>query len=113
MKIDAHRAVAFKANDRDYLLCYDVNALCVLEERTGRPAPTIFRELADEDKLTISAVRSVLWAGLQRYHADEFTDIAKVGDLVADAGGIGGVVEKISDALIAGAMRPTAPLAAA
>lgn len=72
--------VDFEVGGRVRTLRYGLNALCNLEQQTGRKALEIFRSL-DGDQMEIRVFRSVVQAGLSEKLTAE-----DVGDLIDEVG---------------------------
>lgn len=76
--------VALKAGDRDYMLSYSVNSLCELEDELELPIASIVTTMQTPDKLRMTFVRALVWAGLQDHHDD--VSIKDAGLIIGDAG---------------------------
>lgn len=92
--------VDFQAGDKTYTLRYSNNALCQLEEAMGKTIIEISNELAswakEPDKVSLSTVRKVFWAGLG---GGKKMTLEAAGDIIDEAGGLSVVMEAISKAL--------------
>jgi hypothetical protein len=77
--------VGFEAGGESYTLRYSIDALCELEAAAGMGTPAIARVLADEDKLSLTLLRQIMWAGLRDHHPD--VDLKAAGELIVLAGG--------------------------
>lgn len=91
------RVVEMRVGETAYKLLYNINTLCDIEEASGKSFPKFAAELSDPEKLSLRSVRIMLWAGLQA-HQPGIT-IEDAGDIIATAGGILPVFEKVSEAL--------------
>lgn len=92
-----HRGtVSLQAGDRTYTLSFSVNALCELEDRTGRTIQELANALNATEGVSIKMVRDLVWGALRDHHGD--TDIAAVGEIM-DAAGLQNVVEAVGKAL--------------
>lgn len=80
--------IDFEAQGKVFTLRYGFNALCSLEQQTGRKALEIFRSLNGDD-LDLRMFRTVVKIGLGGKLADE-----KVGDIIDDVG-----IKRIADLL--------------
>ncbi len=107
-----HRGeVEIEAGDKTYVLRYSVDALCRLEAATGRGIPSLAGELGDPERVTVTLLRQVLWAGISCDGKSLMLDEA--GELIPLAGGLGPVMAKVSEALslafpeASGTARPT------
>lgn len=77
--------VGVEVNGKRYILKPTFNALCDLEELTGQT----FGEIAVKaGKGSAVAVRQLVWAYLQEYHAEEITTVKDAGRWILDAGGL-------------------------
>ncbi len=79
-------------NGKDYPLRFSVNALCCLEEKTGKG-------LSDMQSGQLSCLRGLLWCGL-REHFPEYA-LEDAGDLIDRHLQNGGTLEDLSQALAA------------
>ena len=85
--------VGLEVNGKRYTLKPTFNALCELEELTGKT----FGEIATSaQKSRVGALRQLVWAYLQEYHADEIKTVKDAGRWVQDAGGLMRVSETIA-----------------
>lgn len=92
-----HRGgVSLQAGGATYTLSFSVNALCELEAQMGgTPMPKIAASLQSADGVSMSMVRTLVWAALRDHHRD--VDERGAGDIVSDAG-IEPVMEAIGEA---------------
>lgn len=88
--------VAFKAGDATYTLRFSIDALCSLEDITGKGIIALSNELSNAERLSVTLLRQVLWAGLQEHHKG--LDLKEAGELIAAAGGVVAMVEIIARA---------------
>ncbi len=72
------RTYTFEANDKTYTLKYNYNAICELEEASGKPLQALFAE----DAIGLSTIRLLLWAGL-KWHNNGVTK-QQVGFIIDD-----------------------------
>lgn len=132
--------VVFEAAGAVYTLRWSTNAMCELEEASGRGLNSIVRELASwgpalgpdgrtplpetdaqqqarTDRIKVSTVRLVFWAMLRDHHPG--IDLRQAGDLMQHAGGLLGAMALVNDAFERGAApetkdaRPSSPPVAA
>lgn len=75
--------VSLKAGDTIYTLCLSANAMCSLEEHTGRDIGDIASSL-NGNGVSMIMVRSLVWAALQDHHPD--IDIKGAGRVITEAG---------------------------
>ncbi|MPZ58436.1 MAG: hypothetical protein GEU91_18475 [Rhizobiales bacterium] len=98
--INPHKGeVAFTADERRYVLHYSIDAICALEESAGKGFPALVQEMADPDKMSVSLLRKVLWAGLREHHPD--LTLKDAGELILGAGGMVGLFPHIERAIAA------------
>lgn len=83
--------VTFEAGGKAYSLRYTTNALCRLEEASGKPIGSLLSGMQDGG-MSIATVRLVLWAGVSPAvtvdHAGDMIDelgIDAVSDLITKA----------------------------
>lgn len=74
--------VEFDAVGQRWRLVYSFNALCALEEQTGRGFAELSKSLADPAKVRLADIRAVLWAGLIDNHPS--VTIKQVGDIIGE-----------------------------
>lgn len=105
--------VELKAGDKVYVLRYSIDAICELEERTGKGFPVLAMEMMDPNRLRIGLVRDILHAGLLEKHPD--ITLKEAGELMLAAGGVDVVMKSANKAFAVafpktearGAPRPT------
>lgn len=85
------RSVKFEAGGEKYTLCFSFNALCLLEEDTGKGIADLF-----VDNMSMSSIRAMIWAGLQDEH--EGLTKKQAGDVI-DAAGIDAMKDHMANAL--------------
>lgn len=76
--------VSFEADGNAWTLKVDANAMCEIEEATGKTITEIGRVLGNEATASISLMRSVFWGALQHHH-DGLT-LKDAGKLISDIG---------------------------
>ncbi|RYM07997.1 hypothetical protein [Sphingobium cupriresistens] len=81
---------AFKAGASDYVLVFDVNTFCALEDETGLGVSELIDQV--QARPSFKLLRSIFCAGLQNHHPR--TTIAEAGEIMSDAG-----LETMQDAL--------------
>lgn len=84
--------VPIELGGETFQLCYDLNALCEVEDRYGDI------ETAFSQQLGVKAARFLLWAGLQHSHADRFPTEQDVGRVVSLAN-VKYVAERLGEAI--------------
>jgi len=102
---------SFKAKGETFALQYTANAMCELEDATGKSATAFLQRLENTAKedLSFSDVRLLFWAGLQEHHAG--LTVKDAGDLITGLGGIVAALELVGKAVAAS--MPAAPKAGA
>lgn len=87
--------VSFEADGETHELRYTSNALCRLEDATGKTIMQLGREIESggEDGSVIKAIRLMLWGGLP-----EGTTLDQAGDIL-DAVGFAQAAELIAEAI--------------
>jgi len=82
--------VDFEVDGKRYILSYSVNAICALEEKTGKSVLQIQQDIGrwarNRAEMKISTVRTLFWAGLLDHQ--KTTTIEEAGVLMQDAGGL-------------------------
>lgn len=78
----------------DYTLSFSVNAICDLESALGESVTAIAARLSDPAGVSVSTLRSLLWAGLQDNHS---VSLKEAGKIMTDAG-IAEAAEKVGEA---------------
>lgn len=81
---------------RDYVLAFNINAMCEVEYVLNLSTDQILRALASSPPLHI--VRALLWGGLRQHHPD--VDLIGAGNLIELMGGPGLALDGIGKALI-------------
>lgn len=76
--------VSFKAKGQEWKVKLGTNAMCEIEDATGKSIIEIGELLGNQKTATLKLVRDVLWGGLQEFHAG--IDLKKVGTLIDDIG---------------------------
>lgn len=88
--------VVFDAGGQAYTMRFSIDAICALEEETGKGVVLLSEELSDPAKLRMSLVRQVVWAGLRDAHPE--LTVKQAGELIASSGGLSNMVERIGRA---------------
>jgi hypothetical protein len=78
--------IAFEAEGRSYVLRFSIDAICQLEAETNRGIVSLIGELQDPEKMSLTMVRRILWAGLQEHQPD--LSLKDAGELIPAAGGM-------------------------
>lgn len=83
-----------------YILNYSIDAICVLEEATGKTLLELSGELRNIKTVKMSLVRQIIHAGLIEKHPT--ITLKEAGELILAAGGSIPALVKVSEALAAG-----------
>lgn len=70
-----HNTIALAG--QEYQLYYDFNALCIIEQYSEHSIQEVHKILN-----SLTGLRILLFAGLQKYHQDVFTDINYLNELI-------------------------------
>lgn len=81
---------------RDYVLAFNINAMCEVEYILALSTDQILRSLSLSPPLHI--VRALLWGGLRQHHPE--VDLIAAGKLIEEMGGSGLALDGIGKALI-------------
>lgn len=76
--------VDFTANGKTYTLRFSTNALCELEDATGKGAIAVAEEMNSPNNVRIKTLRAMFWAGLTDCH--EGITIRDAGDIMGEIG---------------------------
>lgn len=87
---------AIKVGEREYVLAFNINAMCEVEYILDLSTDKILRALAASPPLHI--VRALLWGGLRQHHPD--VDLIGAGNLIEEMGGPGTALDGIGKALV-------------
>lgn len=85
--------VSLEADGTAYIIVFDINALCALEDKSGKSAMKLFEALSDNPDLR--TLRLLVWAGLQSHIKGLTLDGA--GEIM-QAVGMAGLAEKLGEA---------------
>lgn len=91
--------------EKTYTLRPTMNAICVMQKRTGQ---TYGQIIASIDVMDIAALRELFFTFLQPNHGKEINTLDKAGDLMDAAGGNSPIVGAIVDVMKANAQRAKA-----
>jgi len=83
---------------RDYVLAFNINAMCEVEYVLNLSTDQILRALSKGEAAPMHVVRALLWGGLRHHHAD--VDLIGAGNLMEEMGGPGLALDGIGKALI-------------
>jgi len=75
--------VSLKAGDTTYTLSLSANAICELEDATGKDISDI-AEAFNKGSVSMKSIRSLVWAALQDQHHE--IDLKGAGDVITAAG---------------------------
>lgn len=73
--------ISLKVDGKTYTLCFDVNALCEVEDLLGRGIPHIMADMQSAETMRFGTVRGLLWGALQRHHPEMTVKMA--GEMVS------------------------------
>lgn len=90
--------VTVEANGKTYTLRFSIDAMCQMEEATGKGVIAITQEFADPAKIRMATARAALWAALHEQHPE--LTLMQVGELIPEFGGLQVVLQKISEAIL-------------
>lgn len=89
--------VEFKVDETTYTLRYSIDAICHLEDATGKTLLELAEDLKDFKSIRMSLVRKILHAGLREHHPD-LTEV-EAGELIVGAGGSVVIMTKFNEAM--------------
>lgn len=81
------------AGDRSFILRLTVGACCELEDRSGKPLEILIEQV---NSGSVKALRLVLWASLQDYHALEIATVEQAGEVMDAIGSVPAVIRILS-----------------
>jgi len=87
---------SIRVSERDYMLAFNINAMCEVEYILNLSTDQILRALASSPPLHV--VRALLWGGLRQHHSD--VDLIGAGNLIEQMGGPGLALDGIGKALV-------------
>lgn len=87
---------SIKVGEREYVLAFNINAMCEVEYVLNLSTDQILRTLASSPPLHV--VRALLWGGLRHHHSD--VDLICAGSLIEEMGGPGLALDGIGKALV-------------
>jgi hypothetical protein len=90
--------VRVEAKGKAYTLRFSIDAICQVEERSGRTFPEIAADM-EAGKISLSLTRFLLWGALREEHPE--IGVKDAGELMTAFGGVQGAIEKISAAMAA------------
>lgn len=67
---------------KTYILRFSANALCDLEEITGKSIMNIMADVKDPEKMSMTTVRAMIYAGLKEHHPK--ITLQDAGNIVQD-----------------------------
>jgi hypothetical protein len=91
--------VGAKGEERTFKLCFSINAICELEDRTGKTLMQIGEHMKEVGVagIKMSMVRDILYAGLIEHQPN--ISVKEAGELITEAGGTIAVLNKFNEAL--------------
>lgn len=93
------------ADDKEYVLVYDLNALADLEEATGKTIAQLGEMMQKAEGtggtagIGLKESRALLWAGLQHHHSR--ITVRRAGDLLGDLVQMRPIMQAVGEALAA------------
>lgn len=75
--------VSLVAGDTTYTLVLSINAMCEIEDTTGKDIVVLVSDL-QSGKVSMKSFRLLFWAALQDYHPD--VDLKAAGILISEIG---------------------------
>lgn len=76
--------VEFQALGKNWTLKLGTNAMCEIEDATGKSITEIGQLLSDPKTATMKLVRAVMWGGLQEHH--DGVTVKEVGSIIDGIG---------------------------
>ncbi|MBR1230203.1 hypothetical protein JQ600_35500 [Bradyrhizobium sp. AUGA SZCCT0176] len=89
--------IEITAGDKSYILFFDIDAICAMEEATGKGFGAIAAEMQNPALMSISMVRRMLHAALQQNHPD--VTLKEAGEIMVAGGGMLKAIQKIGAAI--------------
>lgn len=89
--------VEFEAGGVPYTLRFSIDALCALEEKSGKGFPSLCTELSDPGKVSLSLMRMMVWAALRDDKPD--LTLRDAGELIIGGGGMQAMMVKLTRAI--------------
>ena len=90
--------VTVEADGKTYTLRFSIDAMCQMEDVTGKGVVAITQEFADPAKIRMATARAALWAALHEQHPE--LTLMQAGELIPKAGGLQVVLNKVSEAIL-------------
>lgn len=88
--------IELQAGDKSYVLRYSIDAICSIEERTGKNFLRVVAEMNNSATMTVTMMREILHAGLAEHHPE--VTLKEAGELLVAAGGVVGAMKKVNSA---------------
>lgn len=88
--------VTAKAGDKEYTFRFSIDALCQLEDHTGKTFMEVAKVL-ESGNVSMNLTRSLVWAGLREHHPK--VSVKEAGDLIIEMGGVAGIMPTVAEAL--------------
>jgi hypothetical protein len=88
--------IELKAEGKVYVLRYSIDAICSIEEKTGKTFLNVVSEMHNPATMTVTMMREILHAGLAEHHPE--MSLKESGELLVAAGGVVGAMKKVNDA---------------
>ena len=72
--------VSFEHDGTRYTMHFSTNAMCELEDITGKPVLQLANSLQDETSVSVKTLRDMFWASLQDEHSITIKEAGKIMD---------------------------------
>ncbi len=89
--------VSLVAEGKTYTLKYSVDAICRLEETTGKNLTALMVEMADASRMSLSMTRHMVHAALFEHHPE--VSLKEAGEIMAGSGGMLNAITKVVGAI--------------
>ncbi|QUS40574.1 hypothetical protein RPMA_18320 [Tardiphaga alba] len=89
--------VSLTAGGETYTLKYSVDAICRLEESTGKNLTTLMTEMADASKMSLTMTRHMVHAALFEHHPE--VTLKEAGEIMEANGGMLQSLAKVVEAI--------------
>lgn len=84
--------VTITAGGETYRLAFTTNAMCEVEDATGKSINAVLAEMSNPERVGIRELRLLLWASLTEHHPDiTIRDAGRICDEIG-AGGVGDLI---------------------
>lgn len=87
--------VSVKVGEREFIFRFSIDALCQLEEQTGKTIIEI-GQILNSGRIGVTLTRSLVWAALREHHPE--ITLKEAGEMLPDMGGAVGAMGPITQA---------------